>query len=87
MKTKSLALKISPSVGSVSAECFVPQKSKCIMTLAHGAGAFIGFDVCGCFDLQAYRCAMAASIMDHFRASNENRYRVQSTSTAVRSVL
>jgi len=39
MKTKFLSLKISPSVGSVSAECFVPQKSKCIMTLAHGAGA------------------------------------------------
>jgi predicted alpha/beta-hydrolase family hydrolase len=39
MKTKSLSLKISPSVGSVSAEGFVPQKSKCIMTLAHGAGA------------------------------------------------
>ena len=39
MNTKSISLKISPSVGSVSAECFVPQKSKCIMTLAHGAGA------------------------------------------------
>jgi len=39
MKTKLLSLKISPAIGSVSAECFVPQKSKCIMTLAHGAGA------------------------------------------------
>ena len=39
MKTRSLSLKISPSIGSVSAECFIPQKSKCIMTLAHGAGA------------------------------------------------
>ena len=39
MKTKSLSLKISPIIGTVSAECFVPQKSKCIMTLAHGAGA------------------------------------------------
>jgi len=39
MKTKSLSLKISPAIGSVSAECFVPPKSKCIMTLAHGAGA------------------------------------------------
>lgn len=39
MKTKSLTLKVSPAIGSVSAECFVPQKSKCIMTLAHGAGA------------------------------------------------
>ena len=39
MKTKSLSVKISPSIGSVSTECFVPMKSKCIMTLAHGAGA------------------------------------------------
>ena len=39
MKTKSLSLKISPAIGTVSAECLVPQKSKCIMTLAHGAGA------------------------------------------------
>jgi predicted alpha/beta-hydrolase family hydrolase len=39
MKTKSLSFKISPTIGAVSAECFIPQKSKCIMTLAHGAGA------------------------------------------------
>ena len=39
MKTKSLSLKISPAIGTVSAESIVPQKSKCIMTLAHGAGA------------------------------------------------
>jgi predicted alpha/beta-hydrolase family hydrolase len=39
MNTRSLSLKISPSIGSVSAEYIVPQKSKCIMTLAHGAGA------------------------------------------------
>lgn len=39
MKTRSLSLKISPAIGAVSAECFVPEKSKCIMTLAHGAGA------------------------------------------------
>ena len=39
MKTKSLSLKISPAIGSVSAECLVPQTSKGIMTLAHGAGA------------------------------------------------
>ena len=39
MKTKSLSLKISPSIGAVSAESIVPQKSKCIMTIAHGAGA------------------------------------------------
>ena len=39
MKTKSLSLKVSPSIGTVSAEAFVPLKSKCIMTIAHGAGA------------------------------------------------
>ena len=39
MKTRSLSLKLSPSIGAVSAECIVPEKSKCIMTLAHGAGA------------------------------------------------
>ena len=39
MKKKSLSIKISPEIGSVSAECFVPAKSKCIMTIAHGAGA------------------------------------------------
>ena len=38
MKTRSLSLKISPSIGTVSAECIIPEKSKCIMTLAHGAG-------------------------------------------------
>ncbi|HTE24972.1 alpha/beta hydrolase family protein [Flavitalea sp.] len=39
MKTKSLSLKISPALGTVSAECIVPQKSSCVLTLAHGAGA------------------------------------------------
>jgi len=39
MKTRSLSLKISPSIGAVSAECLIPEKSKYIMTLAHGAGA------------------------------------------------
>src|SRR5438552_10503179 len=39
MNTRALSLEISPSIGSVSAESIVPEKSKCIMTLAHGAGA------------------------------------------------
>src|SRR6266436_4116778 len=39
MKTRSLSLQVSPSIGTVSAECIVPEKSKCIITLAHGAGA------------------------------------------------
>jgi uncharacterized protein len=39
MNTRSLSLDISPSIGSVSAETFVPEDSKCIIVLAHGAGA------------------------------------------------
>lgn len=39
MSTKSLKLKVSPSVGTVSARYIVPDKPKCIFTLAHGAGA------------------------------------------------
>ncbi len=39
MKSQSLALEISPAIGRVSAECIVPENAKCIMTLAHGAGA------------------------------------------------
>ena len=39
MKTRSLSIKVSPSIGSVSAECFIPEKSNCIIILAHGAGA------------------------------------------------
>lgn len=39
MRTKSLQLKVSSAIGTVSAELVTGQKSKCIMTLAHGAGA------------------------------------------------
>ena len=39
MNIQSLSLKVSDSIGTVSAECIAPEKSKCIMTLAHGAGA------------------------------------------------
>ena len=39
MKTQSLSLEVSGSIGNVSAECTVPENAKCIMTLAHGAGA------------------------------------------------
>jgi hypothetical protein len=38
MKTQTLSLEISPA-NVVSCEYMVPEKSKCIMTLAHGAGA------------------------------------------------
>jgi uncharacterized protein len=39
MKTQSLSLQVSDSIGKVSAETIVPENSKCIITLAHGAGA------------------------------------------------
>ena len=39
MSTQSLKLEVSSSVGIVSAKYIVPAKSKCIFTLAHGAGA------------------------------------------------
>lgn len=39
MNTRSLLLQVSPSIGTVSAEYIVPETSKCVMTLAHGAGA------------------------------------------------
>ena len=39
MKTRSISLKVSPVIGTVSAECIIPEQSICIITLAHGAGA------------------------------------------------
>jgi predicted alpha/beta-hydrolase family hydrolase len=39
MKTQSLSLNVSDSIGIVSAELLAPEKSRCIITLAHGAGA------------------------------------------------
>jgi predicted alpha/beta-hydrolase family hydrolase len=39
MSTQSLSLQISAAIGQVSAECIAPEKPKCVMTLAHGAGA------------------------------------------------
>ena len=40
MTTKSLSLKISPTIGAVTAEYIIPKgTTKAIMTLAHGAGA------------------------------------------------
>lgn len=37
--TRSISLKVSPTVGKVSAEYIVPDSAMCIITLAHGAGA------------------------------------------------
>lgn len=39
MRTQSLQIKVAPEVGSVSARYIVPDKPRCIFTLAHGAGA------------------------------------------------
>jgi uncharacterized protein len=39
MSTQSFKLEVSSSVGIVSAKYIVPDKPKCIFTLAHGAGA------------------------------------------------
>ena len=39
MKAKSLSIKVSKEIGTVSAETIVPPKAKCIITIAHGAGA------------------------------------------------
>ena len=39
MNTRSISLEVSPAIGAVTAEYIVPETPKCIMTLAHGAGA------------------------------------------------
>jgi predicted alpha/beta-hydrolase family hydrolase len=39
MSIQSLTLKVSPAIGAVSAEYVTPEAPKCLMTLAHGAGA------------------------------------------------
>lgn len=39
MKTETIKLPVSDSAGAVSAEYILPAKNKCILTLAHGAGA------------------------------------------------
>jgi len=39
MNTRPFSLRVSDTIGPVSAEYVVPAKCKCIITLAHGAGA------------------------------------------------
>jgi uncharacterized protein len=39
MNTRSLTLKVSSAIGIVSAEYLIPEAPRCVMTLAHGAGA------------------------------------------------
>ena len=52
-----ISLEVSPAIGTVSGEYMVPKTAKCIMTLAHGAGA--GMDHSFMVDL-----AMALSAVD-----------------------
>lgn len=39
MTKRSIQLQVSPAIGTVTGEYIIPATSKCIMTLAHGAGA------------------------------------------------
>ena len=39
MQTQSFSIKVSDAIGKISAGCITPEKSSCIITLAHGAGA------------------------------------------------
>jgi uncharacterized protein len=39
MKTTTFKIPVSSSIGEVSAELLQPEKMKCVLTLAHGAGA------------------------------------------------
>jgi len=44
MKSRSLKISVSPEIGKVSAEYFLPDNPVAIMTLAHGAGAGMNHD-------------------------------------------
>ncbi|WP_153800915.1 alpha/beta hydrolase family protein [Foetidibacter luteolus] len=39
MKKKTASVKVATTIGSVTAEYILPEKAKCLLTLAHGAGA------------------------------------------------
>ena len=39
MQEKSLKIRVSAGIGKVSGRCFIPSKSQCVLSLAHGAGA------------------------------------------------
>lgn len=39
MNTRSFSLDVSPAIGAVTAEYILPEHPRCLMTLAHGAGA------------------------------------------------
>jgi predicted alpha/beta-hydrolase family hydrolase len=44
MKSRKLKFSVSPEIGKVSAECFLPDDPIAIMALAHGAGAGMNHD-------------------------------------------
>ena len=39
MNTRSFSLHVSPTIGAVTAEYILPENPRCLLTLAHGAGA------------------------------------------------
>ena len=39
MQKKSLKILVSAEIGKVSGRCFIPSKPRCVLSLAHGAGA------------------------------------------------
>ncbi|HVU93600.1 MAG TPA: alpha/beta family hydrolase [Puia sp.] len=81
MKTQSFKLKVSPAIGAVSAEYFVPEKSRFLFTLAHGAGA--GMDHSFMVDL-ANRLAAAgvASLRFNFPFKEDKKGRPDTPAVA-----
>jgi uncharacterized protein len=39
MQKKTLKIKVSAGIGKVSGKCIIPEKPRCVLTIAHGAGA------------------------------------------------
>src|SRR5688572_6154869 len=39
LNTRQLSIQVSPTIGNISSEFMIPEKPKCLLTLAHGAGA------------------------------------------------
>jgi len=71
MKTKSFKLTVSPAIGAVSAEYFLPEKSQFLFTLAHGAGA--GMDHSFMVDLAASLAASGVATLRFNFPFKENK--------------
>jgi predicted alpha/beta-hydrolase family hydrolase len=54
--TQPLSLEVSSTIGNVSGEFIIPEKSECMMTLAHGAGAGMK---------HSFMIALAQSLAEH----------------------